>query len=254
MVELLKARRRTVRDVWMADTAGPAPILDEIAALATDGGVRLLRVASARLAAEALTDSPQGVLAHADPLPEVDLEELCTPVAGRPRPFLLAVDGVTDPRNLGALLRSAEAAGATGAILPGHRAARMTPAATKAAAGAIEWLPLATVPGIPSALAKARDLGCWIVGLAGEGEESLFGLTLAEEALVLAVGAEGGGLSRLALQRCDVTVRIPTVGRIGSLNASAAGALGLFEVARRRVRSSPSPTPTSRRDTRNRSE
>jgi 23S rRNA (guanosine2251-2'-O)-methyltransferase len=190
-----------------------------------------------RIGAAAATDAPQGVLAHARPLPEADFEDLCRPPAvdGRSKPFLLAVDGVTDPHNLGALLRSAEAAGATGAVLARHRAVHVTPTVAKAAAGAIERVPMAIVAGMPAALARAKELGCWVVGLAGDGEQSLFdGLAVADEALVLVVGAEGGGLSRLARARCDLVVGIPMRGRLPSLNVSTAGALALFEVSRRR--------------------
>ncbi|MDP8937430.1 MAG: 23S rRNA (guanosine(2251)-2'-O)-methyltransferase RlmB, partial [Actinomycetota bacterium] len=105
----------------------------------------------------------------------------------------------------------------------------------KAAAGAVERLPLAVVAGMPAALARARDLGCWIVGLAGEGDQSLFDLAVATEPVVVVVGAEGDGLSRLVRERCDVLVAIPMAGALPSLNVAAAGALGLFEIARRRL-------------------
>jgi 23S rRNA (guanosine2251-2'-O)-methyltransferase len=145
------------------------------------------------------------------------------------------VDGVSDPRNLGALLRSAEAAGATGAVLARHRAVHVTPAVAKAAAGAVERVPMTVVAGIPAALARAKELGCWVVGLAGDGDRSLFDdLAVADEAVVIVVGAEGGGLSRLARARCDLVVSIPMRGRLPSLNVGAAGALALFEVSRRR--------------------
>ena len=151
------------------------------------------------------------------------------------KPFLLALDGVTDPHNLGALLRSAEAAGATGAVLARHRAVHVTPTVAKAAAGAIEHVPMTIVAGMPAALARAKELGCWVVGLAGDGGQSLFdGLPVADEAIVVVVGAEGAGLSRLVRARCDVVVSIPMRGRVPSLNVSAAGALALFEVSRRR--------------------
>ena len=231
MAELLAARRRRVTDVWMAQDLPHAPVLDRIEALATDARVPLRRVSRSRLEAAAATDAPQGVLAHAQPLPEADLDDLC----GAPNAFLLAVDGVTDPHNLGALLRSAEAAGATGAVLARHRAVHVTPTVAKAAAGAVEHVPMAVVPGMPAALARAKELGCWVVGLAGDGDRSLFDdLAVADEAIVLVVGAEGGGLSRLARARCDLVVSIPMRGRLGSLNVSAAAALALFEVSRRR--------------------
>ena len=230
MAELLAARRRPVVDVWMAQDLDPAPVLDRIERLAAAARVPVRRVSRARLEAEAATDAPQGVLAHARPMPEADFDDLCRD----PRAFLLAVDGVTDPHNLGALLRSAEAAGATGAAVARHRAVHVTPTVTKAAAGAIEWVPLALVAGMPAALARAKELGCWVVGLAGDGDEPLFGLPVATEPVVLVVGSEGGGLSRLARARCDLVVRIPMHGHLASLNVSAAGALALFEVARRR--------------------
>ena len=237
VAELLAARRRPVVDVWMAQEVEAAPILTRIEQLATEARVPLRRVSRSRLDAAAATDAPQGVLAHARPLPEADFDDLCRPLvaAGGPKPFLLAVDGVTDPHNLGALLRSAEAAGATGAVLARHRAVHVTPTVAKAAAGAIERVPVAIVAGMPAALARAKELGCWVVGLSGDGEQSLFdGLAVADEALVLVVGAEGGGLSRLARARCDLVVTIPMRGRLPSLNVSTAGALALFEVSRRR--------------------
>jgi len=172
------------------------------------------------------------VLAHAQALPEWEFDDLCR---DRTRsPFLLAFDGVTDPQNLGALLRSAEGAGVTGAVLPRHRTAHVTPAVTKAAAGAVERVRLSVVPGLPAALARARDLGIWVVGLDEDGEQRLFDLEVATEPLMLVVGAEGTGISRLARARCDVVARIPLKGSIPSLNVAAAGTLAVFEVSRRR--------------------
>ena len=235
MAELLAAGRRPVVDVWLADGVDDAPILQRIEELAAGGRVPVRRVNRTRLLAEAATEAPQGVLAHARPLPESDLDDLCRPAPGGPAPFLLAVDGVSDPRNLGALLRSAEAAGVTGAVLPRHRAVHVTPTVAKAAAGAIERVPMTVVPGMPAALARAKELGCWVVGLAGDGERSLFeDLAVADQPVVVVVGAEGGGLSRLARARCDLVVHIPMRGRLPSLNVGAAGALALFEVSRRR--------------------
>jgi 23S rRNA (guanosine2251-2'-O)-methyltransferase len=209
-------------------------VLREIEDLAGVARVPVRRVARARLAAEAQTEAPQGVLAHAAPLPEADVDELVRRGPGRPPPFLLAVDGVTDPQNLGALLRSAEAAGVTGALLPRHRAVHVTPTVAKAAAGAVERVPMAIVPGLPAALAAAGKAGLWVVGLDVAGPTSLFDLTLATEPVVVVLGAEGSGLGRLVRERCDVLARIPSAGHLGSLNVAAAGALALFEVARRR--------------------
>jgi len=232
--ELLAAGRRPVRDVWLSDTVDEGDVIGEILDLAEDAGVPVRRVSRARIDAEARSDAAQGVLAHARELTEADLDALCRTAADGTRPFLLVVDGVTDPHNLGALLRSAELAGATGAVLARHRAAHVTPVVTKAAAGAIEYLPIAVVAGIPSALVTLRAKAVWTVGLDPEGDRSVYDLDLGSEAVALVVGAEGAGLSHLARARCDVGVSIPQRGHLGSLNVSAAGAVALFEIARRR--------------------
>jgi len=180
----------------------------------------------------ARTESHQGVVAAAAPLVPADLVEL----AREERPFLLAVDGVTDPGNLGAVLRTALAAGATGAVLPRHRAALLTPAATKAAAGAVEHLPIALVGGVATALEQAARAGVWAVGLDAHGEGLISELAVVDRPLVLVLGAEGTGLARLVRKRCDVIARIPMTGPIESLNVAAAAAVACFEVARQRGR------------------
>jgi 23S rRNA (guanosine2251-2'-O)-methyltransferase len=234
--ELLAARRRPTREVWLADGLEEAPIVIEILDLAARRGVPVRRVARGRLDAQARTDAPQGVLAHAAPLPEASLDELVVPPApGGPAPFLLVLDGVTDPHNLGSLLRSAECAGATGVVLSRHRAVHVTPTVAKVAAGAIERLPIAVVPGTPAALAELARAGVWVVGLDRSGPVRLWDLELATAPVALVVGAEGRGLSRLAAARCDVIVTIPEQGAIESLNVAAAGAVACFEVARRRA-------------------
>ncbi|HET8618577.1 MAG TPA: 23S rRNA (guanosine(2251)-2'-O)-methyltransferase RlmB [Acidimicrobiales bacterium] len=227
--ELLLAGRRKVREVWMVDEGDDAAILGEIRELAASARVTVVPVSKGRFAAAARCEAPQGVLAHAAPLAEADLDDLV-----RGRPFLVALDGVTDPGNLGAVLRSAECAGATGAILPRHRAVHVTPAATKAAAGAIEHVPIAVVGGLPAALSRLRDAGVHVVGLDGAAGTSLYDVAGGDGPVCLVLGAEGRGLSRLVRERCDEVVAIPLKGRLGSLNVSAAAALACFEIARRR--------------------
>jgi 23S rRNA (guanosine2251-2'-O)-methyltransferase len=233
--ELLVAGRRRTRDVWLAEGLDDSPLLDEIRLLAAERGVRLRTVTRSRLDAESRTEVPQGVLAHAEALPEVDLDALCRPAPGGPSPFLVVLDGVTDPHNLGALLRTAEGAGATGAVLGRHGAAHVTPTVAKAAAGAIERLPLAMVPSVPGGLTELARHGVWSVGLDSRAETSLFGLALADQPLALVLGSEGRGLARLTRQRCDLVVAIPSVGSLASLNVTAAGAVACFEVARQRL-------------------
>jgi 23S rRNA (guanosine2251-2'-O)-methyltransferase len=142
---------------------------------------------------------------------------------------------VTDPQNLGAVMRTAASAGATGVVLPRHRAVHVTPTVAKAAAGAIEHLPIAVVPGLPTALARARDLGVWSVGLDARADRSIFDVDVVTDPVLLVLGAEGAGLGRLTRQRCDVVAAIPLQGPLDSLNVSAAAAVACFEVARRRL-------------------
>jgi 23S rRNA (guanosine2251-2'-O)-methyltransferase len=236
VLELLSARRRAVRRVLVAQDQDPSPQLDRIEALAAKLRVPLETVPRARLQAQARTEAPQGVLALARPVDPVSLEDLCAPrTASGKAPFLLVAAGITDPRNLGALLRSAECAGVTGVVLPRHRSARLSPTVTKAAAGAIEHLLFAVVGGLPAALTVLRDRGVWSIGLAGEADQSLYGLPLGEGPVALVVGSEEKGLAPLVRRRCDALASIPQHGVLPSLNVGVAGAVACFEVARQRA-------------------
>ncbi len=231
--ELLRAGKRPVRQLYLAEGAGHSDALAEIADLAAEAGVAVRLVSRDQIDAMAGTDAPQGVVALAAPVPERELEDLLR----GPRPFLVVLDGVTDPHNLGAVMRSALCAGATGVVLGRHRSASLTPSAVKAAAGAVEHLPVATVAGVPAALTEMREAGLWTVGLDSAGPTLVWDLEVATEPLALVLGAEGRGLSPLARARCEVLASIPVNGPLDSLNVSAAAALACFEVARRRAAS-----------------
>ena len=220
----------------MSEGNDDSPILEEIEQLATEARVVVRKVSKEHLLGEARTETPQGVLAHASPLVDVDIDDLFA-LKGNKIPFILAVDSLTDPQNLGALLRSADGAGVTGVILPKHRNVHITPAVTKAAAGAIERIPMALVGGLPAAMLHVKtNHEAWVVGLDADGTSSIYDLAnLATAPLVVVVGAEGSGLSRLVRQRCDTIASIPLRGTLSSLNASAAGAIGLFELGRHRA-------------------
>lgn len=235
MRELLRAGRRRVHHLYLAEGAGAggAAAAAEIADLARRAGVQVRLVPRQEIDFMAATDSPQGAVARADPVAEVDLLELAQP-AGTGPVLVVVLDGVTDPHNLGAVMRSALSAGATGLVVPRHRSAALSPAAVKAAAGAVEYLPIARVGGIPAALAALSKAGLWTVGLEATASAPVWDLAVASEPLALVAGAEGKGLSRLARQRCDVVVGIPQVGPLGSLNVSVATAVACFEVARLR--------------------
>jgi 23S rRNA (guanosine2251-2'-O)-methyltransferase len=226
--ELLTARARPVRKVLIdRERTDDAELLD----LAQDQRVRVELVDAPRIDREARIETHQGVVAIASTIRDVPLDDLCA----RPDAFLVALDGVTDPRNLGAVLRSAEVAGATGAVLARHRGALLGPAAVKAAAGAVEHLPIALVSGVPSAIEQVGRAGVWAVGLDATGPTPIRDLPVADASVMLVLGAEGRGLSRLARERCDVLASIPMYGRIESLNVSAAAAVACFEIAARRV-------------------
>ena len=148
---------------------------------------------------------------------------------------MVALDQVQDPHNLGAVCRSAEAAGAAGVVIPRRRAAAVTAAACKAAAGALEHLPVARVTNLAEWLREAKDAGAWVYG-AQAGAETPHTQADLTGKVVLVLGSEGGGLRRLVAERCDLVVSIPLGGRVGSLNVAAAAAVLLFEAARQRAR------------------
>jgi 23S rRNA (guanosine2251-2'-O)-methyltransferase len=238
--ELLIADRRKVHEIWIsAELEGDSGVAD-IVEIAAAKRVPVVHVARARLERDARSEAPQGVLARAEEIPEADLAALIGADRsgrgrGAARPFLVAVDGVTDPGNLGAIIRSCDAAGVTGVLLPRHRAVHVTPTVAKASAGAVEYVPMALVPGLPAALRQLSERGIWVVGLDDGADRDLFDVgPLATEPVCVVLGAEGAGLSRLVRERCDSIVAIPMAGRVSSLNVSAAAAVALFEVARAR--------------------
>ncbi len=233
--ELLAAGRRPVTTLLMAEGMDAAEILDDIEALAARRRVKVEVVSRKRLDAAARTEGAQGVVALAKPIEETPLDDLCQATVRGRLPFLLVIDGITDPHNLGAVLRSAECAGVTGIVLPRHRAAHLSPTVAKVAAGAIEYLPMALVGGIPTALVRLAELGVWSVGLVGEAPTSLYDLDLGDRPVALVLGSEGNGLAALTRKRCDVVAGIPQHGALSSLNAATAGAIATFDVARQRA-------------------
>lgn len=234
--ELLIAERRKVHEIWVsAELEGDAGVAD-IVEIAAARRVPLRHVAKGKLEHEARTDAPQGVLAHAAELPEADLGALMRGTA-KTKPFLVAVDGVTDPGNLGAIIRNCDAAGVTGLLLPRHRAVHITPTVAKASAGAIEYVPMVLIPGLPATLKQLADHKVWTVGLDDDADRDIYEIAdLATDAVCLVLGAEGSGIARLTRERCDTVVSIPMLGRVSSLNVAAAAAVALFEVTRARRR------------------
>jgi 23S rRNA (guanosine2251-2'-O)-methyltransferase len=178
-----------------------------------------------------LAGSPdhQGVVAEVDSYPYEEAQLLLKPPDG----LIVALDQVQDPRNLGALCRSAEAAGATGVVIPERRSVGITAAACKASAGAVEHLPVARVPNLADWLRDAKEAGAWVYG-AEAGAPAPYGSTDFTGKVVLVLGSEGKGLRPRVAESCDLLVSIPVRGKVGSLNVSAAAAILLFEAARQR--------------------
>ena len=218
------ARAGRVIRVLQAEGLGHDPRLEELRRLAT---VEI--VAPERLDAMA-RGVHQGVAAELKPRREWSLREL---LETRPS-LLVALDSIMDPQNLGAILRSAEVAGADGAILPEHRSAPLSPSAVKASSGASELMPIAHVSGMPSAIAEVRRSGIWCAALDVRGDTWPWDFDLTQP-VCLVVGGEGQGVHRLVLERCDVRLRLPVRGKVASLNASAAAAALLYEVTRQRT-------------------
>ena len=200
------------------------------------GKRRVHRVLTADdLTAEELTElagSPdhQGVVAEVDPYPYADASGLLERGPG----VVVALDQVQDPRNLGAVCRSAEVAGALGVVIPDRRSAHVTPAAAKASAGAVEHLDVARVRNLADWLAEAKDAGGWVYGADAAAERRYDAIDLSEGLTVLVLGGEGKGLRPRVASSCDALVAIPQAGRVDSLNVSAAAAVLLFEAARQR--------------------
>jgi 23S rRNA (guanosine2251-2'-O)-methyltransferase len=205
--------------------------------LASDRGISLLEVSRAELDRRTNGVLHQGIALQVPPFAYHSLPDLLAEAleAGVP-PLLVALDGVTDPRNLGAVIRSALAFGAQGVIVPERRSAGVTATAWRTSAGMAARLPVAQVTNLVRALKDCRDAGLFVLGLDADGTTPLDDLEMATEPVVVVVGSEGRGLSRLVGETCDLTVTIPMAPAAESLNASVAAAVALAEIARRRRR------------------
>lgn len=230
--EALRARRRRL-DRLRIRKGERRPALVEVVALAAAAGVPVEEVGADELARHAGPDGAhQGVVLSAGPLPDVPLLTLAG--RGEPPRTIVALDGVEDPQNLGAIARVAEASGATGLVVTRRRAAPLGPAAARASAGAIEWLPVAYVVNLSRALRELKSRGFWVFGTAPDAAVDLFALEprLVQGDRVVLLGAEGRGIRSGVDRVVDHRVRIPMAGRVGSLNVSTAAAVVLFELAR----------------------
>jgi 23S rRNA (guanosine2251-2'-O)-methyltransferase len=229
-------------ELWMAEPRQDARARD-LQSRAQAAGLKVQRVGNDSLAKLAGDVAHQGVVAAVRPLKPWDEEMLIASLQeDAPDPLLLVLDGVTDPHNLGACLRTADAAGARAVILPKDRSASVDAVARKVAAGAAEFIPVVPVTNLARALGRLKQSGIWVVGTDGEAPQPLYAADL-NRPLALVLGAEGEGMRRLTRDCCDFLVHIPMAGQVESLNVSVAAGVALFEAGRQRAAGAPSPVP-----------
>lgn len=209
--------------------------LGHIASRAREAGVVVVEADRRKLDAMSRTHSHQGVIALAAVREYVSVQSILDAAAAKGEPPLLVVcDEISDPHNLGAILRTAECAGAHGVIIPKRRSAGLTAIVGKTSAGAVSYMPVARVSNLPATLEELKKKGIWVYGTAAEGATSLYEADLKGPAAIV-IGSEGSGMGRLVREKCDFLVSIPMKGHISSLNASAAAAILLYEAVRRRM-------------------
>ena len=225
---------RTIDKVFIA-SGDTDRALQRLAADAKEAGAVVVPVDRRKLDAMSFTHAHQGVIALAAARNYFTIDDLLEEAASRGEtPLLVICDELSDPHNLGAIIRSAECAGAHGVIIPKRRSVGLTATVAKASAGAVEYMKVAKVTNINAAIEELKEKGVWIFGTAAEGSIPMYQADLTGPAAIV-IGSEGEGMSRLVQKNCDVTVHIPMAGRITSLNASAAASILLYEAVRQRL-------------------
>ena len=230
--EALRAGRRAVHSVLMAEGLWPAPILRDIATLARERGVALTEARRERLSG--LAEPHQGVVAEVGPYPYVGFEESLERLAERSGALVLALDCLQDPQNFGSLLRTAEAVQVDLVVIQDRRQVPVTPAVSHVSAGAAEHLKVAVVVNLRRALQQMRECGLFVFGLErAPGSHAYYRCDLRGPSVIV-VGSEGQGLRRLTREACDMLLELPMLGNVASLNASVAGSVLLYEAVRQR--------------------
>lgn len=229
ILESLKAGH-TINRLYIEKNSND-PVLERIYAIARNKGIVVTYLEKSKLDAMSLSRNHQGVIADAAPYEYVDVSDILSIAEGKGQPpFILILDGITDPNNLGSIIRTAECAGVHGIILPKRRSASLTPVVAKVAAGAAEHVPMARVTNIVRTIQNLKNSGVWVVGADVKGETK-YGEYDYKSPLAVVIGSEGDGISRLVRENCDVLLRIPMYGEINSLNAAVAAALIVFKAA-----------------------
>lgn len=232
VIEALKSGR-TINKIFVAKGEREGSIR-QIIAMAKDKSIVLQFVDMNKLNSMSTTNSHQGVIAFVSAAKYVEVEDIIknASVKGE-EPFLIILDEIVDPQNLGSIIRSADAAGVHGVIIPKRRAVGLTSVVAKASAGAIEYVPVARVSNIAYTIDKLKSLGVWVVGTDSDAGSTLFDSNL-KGPIALLIGSEGKGISKLLKEKCDFLINIPMRGTISSLNAAVASAIVMYEVVRQR--------------------
>ncbi|MGE5405277.1 MAG: 23S rRNA (guanosine(2251)-2'-O)-methyltransferase RlmB [Candidatus Saccharibacteria bacterium] len=238
VLEALRSGRRKITTVYYVQGKS-ADGLKTIMGLAQKRGVPVKELARPEFDRMSRSDSPQGVLAEASAYPYFEIDDLLGDAAQKQEsPFIIVLDGIEDPQNLGAVMRTAEVLGVHGVIVPKHNACDVTPAVVRASAGAAEHIKVVQVTNLVQALKYLKDRGVWIVGSDAAAQQSCFELDY-PESLALVIGGEGRGIRRLVLENCDFKVKIPMKGRVSSLNASVSAAIVMAQAVRQRAQKAP---------------
>lgn len=233
VTEALKSGRG-INKLWIASGDREGSVA-EIAALAKERGIVVQYVERAKIEALAGGHRHQGVLAYVAPVPYAELDDILKAAEEKGEaPFLVLLDELEDPHNLGALLRTADATGVHGILIPKRRSVSLNATVAKTSAGAVEYVPVARIGNIAQTLKKLKEKGFWVAGADMDGEKAYYEADFTGP-LVLVVGSEGRGMSRLTKEACDFIVSMPMVGRINSLNASVAGSILMYESMRQRL-------------------
>ncbi|MBO2945838.1 23S rRNA (guanosine(2251)-2'-O)-methyltransferase RlmB [Paenibacillus sp. F411] len=225
---------RTINKIWIAENA-QKHLTQPIIAEARKAGIVIQNVDKRKLDQMVPGVQHQGVVAQAAPYAYAELDDLLKRAEEKGEaPFLLLLDEIEDPHNLGSILRTADCTGVHGVVLPKRRSAQVTATVSKTSAGAVEYVPVARVTNLAQTIEQLKEMGVWIVGTAVDAAEDLFESTVFDGPVAIVIGNEGKGMGRLIREKCDVLVKLPMSGQINSLNASVAAGVIMYEVLRRR--------------------
>ncbi|WP_379136798.1 23S rRNA (guanosine(2251)-2'-O)-methyltransferase RlmB [Paenibacillus sp. sgz500958] len=233
VLEALRAGR-TINKIWIAETAQKhltAPIVAE----AKKAGIVIQHVDKRKLEQLAPGVQHQGVVAQAAPYAYAEISDMLEAAAAKGEsPFLILLDEIEDPHNLGSILRTADCTGVHGVIIPKRRSAQITATVSKTSAGAVEYVPVARVTNLGQTIDRLKEMGIWVVGTDVDTNQDLYGSDIFTGPVAVVIGNENKGMGRLIREKCDILLKLPMQGRINSLNASVAAGVIMYEVLRRR--------------------